>query len=194
MHVPLLALAQVDGGQLGDPLEGLRWIDTVGLAIVGVFVLLGAWRGLWWQVFRLVGVVAAVGIARAVTPQVAPAFERGLPELDPRIAYGIAWILLFVGVLLAAALVGRLGKKSLQAMQLSTVDRFGGALAGGVTGALLHLAFVFAIDHLGAADWSTRTLTDTYSKAATDAIGRRLPEAYAGASSREDPEGVPDGR
>jgi len=175
-----IAFLQVDVAQLGDRITGLRWIDTVGLALVGGFLLLGAWRGLWWQVFRLVGVVAAVAVARAVTPRLAPVFEQNLPELDPRVAYGITWVILFVAVLFAAALIGRLGKKSLQAMQLSTVDRLGGAVAGGVTGALMHLALVVVIDNFAGMDWSQHTLADTYSKAATDAIGAQLPEAYAG--------------
>lgn len=183
-----LALLQVDVSQLGDQFAGLRWVDTVGLAVVGGFLLLGAWRGLWWQVFRLVGVFAAVAVARAVTPRLAPVFEGSLPDLDPRIAYGITWVLLFVAVLFAAALVGRLGKKSLQAMQLSTIDRVGGAIAGGVTGALLHIAFVVVLDNVGGMQWSESTLADTYSKKATDAIGARLPEAYAGQSE------APDGR
>lgn len=175
----LLGCVQADVGQIGEAVAGLRWIDTVGLALVGGFLLLGAWRGLWWQVFRLVGVVAAVAVARAVTPRLSPVFEQNLPELDPRIAYGITWVLLFIAVLLLAALIGRLGKKSLQVMQLSAVDRLGGAIAGGVTGALIHLAFVVAIDNVASQDWSVRTLDETYSKAATDAIGARLPEAYA---------------
>lgn len=158
---------------------GLHWVDTVGLAVVALFLLLGAWRGLWWQVFRLVGVVVAVAVARAVTPRLLPTVERALPELDPRLAYGIAWVVLFVAVLLVAALLGRLGRKSLEAMKLSTVDRVGGALAGGITGALLHVAFVVAIDHVAAPEWAETTLSQTYSKAATDAIGARLPEAYA---------------
>ena len=44
-------------------LSALHWIDQVGLGISALFLALGAWRGLWWQVVRLLGLAAAVAIA-----------------------------------------------------------------------------------------------------------------------------------
>jgi uncharacterized membrane protein required for colicin V production len=181
----LSTLLQPDGGPGAAPFLDLRWIDTVGLVVVLVGVLLGALRGLWWQVFRLVGVVAAVAVARAATPGLVPRLRSLLTALDPRVAYGIVWVLVFVAVLLCAALVGRLGRSGLKAMQLSTVDRVGGACAGALTGALLHLALVVAMQHLGGGPW----LSGTYSMAATEAIGARLPRAYA--ADERAPHGVP---
>jgi uncharacterized membrane protein required for colicin V production len=156
----------------------MPWIDVVGLVVVGLFLLLGALRGLWWQVFRLVAVVAAVGIARAATPHAAPALALRLGDLDPRIVHGLVWGGVFVGVLALAAFLGRLGRKTLEAMHLSTVDRVGGALAGAVTGGLLHIAFVVVIATLGTEGFARATLEGTLSGATYDAVAPRH-EAFA---------------
>ena len=41
----------------------LAWIDMVGLGLVALFLVLGLVRGLWWQIIRLLGVAAAVGLS-----------------------------------------------------------------------------------------------------------------------------------
>ena len=45
-----------------------HWVDALGLAILLLFAFLGARRGLWWQVVRLLGAVAVVAVAVGVLP------------------------------------------------------------------------------------------------------------------------------
>ena len=71
------------------PSLSLSWLDTFGLVIVGVMLLLGAFRGLWWQVIRLVGLVGAVAIARALSPKLAPHLAEQFPDLPSRVGFGI---------------------------------------------------------------------------------------------------------
>lgn len=169
MLAPTLALLQEP-----PTASDLAWIDLVGLGLVGLFGLLGAFRGLWWQVFRLVGLVAAVGIARAFAPRLAGRAEDWL-SLAPPLAQGLSWLALFLFVLLVASLVGRLGKKTLEAMQLGLADRFGGLLAGAVTGLLLHAAFLVGLTYLAPESWVERTLRGTWSRPVLEVVTTRAP-------------------
>jgi uncharacterized membrane protein required for colicin V production len=152
-----------------------RWLDLVGIGLIVLFLVLGLRRGLWWQLVRLLGLAAAIAVARALAPRLTPQLVAAIPDLDPRVASGVVWItLLLIGLALVAT-VGRLGKASIEAAQLGFVDRLGGALAGALSGALLHAAIVLLIVLLGPADWSREAVRDTRSARLFDTLGRRVP-------------------
>jgi uncharacterized membrane protein required for colicin V production len=152
----------------------LHWIDWTGLALLGGFALLGLLRGLWWQVVRLVGLVASAALARTFSGAGAEHL-REWTSWSPEIAQGVAWIGIFVAGLLVTALVGTLGKKSLEAMQLGLVDRAGGAAVGLATGALLHVAGLLALAHLGPQPWTEETLAGTHSRGLLQLVTTRYP-------------------
>lgn len=155
--------------------HGLFGIDGLGLLFVGGFAALGAARGLWWQVLRLVGLVLAAWAASSVTPLFAAKLADSTAELDPRLVRGTVWLLaFFLGLALFAA-VGRLGHKLLKAMHLATLDRLGGAFAGALSGLLLHAALVASIAHLGTESFAERTLIGTRSGALYGALSQRVP-------------------
>lgn len=129
-------------------ISSLPLIDKVGLGIVGLFFLLGIWRGLWWQVVRLLGVVLAVGLARSVSPQLTPRVQDAM-DLSPAMSHGLSWFLLFLTGLVVAALLGLLGKKALDALQLNLMDRIGGAVVGLATGLSLHVALLVLLGGVG---------------------------------------------
>lgn len=147
----------------GEALASVPWIDQVGLVLIGVFMLLGIWRGLWWQVVRLMGVIMSVTLARTLTPRFQGAAERTF-DLSPSVSHALVWFLIFVGGLVVASLLGLIGKKALQTMQLGLVDRAGGALAGALTGMVLHSAFLVLISALGTAQWTTQILEGSKSR------------------------------
>jgi hypothetical protein len=89
----------------------LRWLDLVGLACVVVLALVGARRGLWWQSLRLLGLIAAVAVARAAAPRFAALLREVFGGLEARLSEGLAWALVFGCGLLVVALVGRLVKR-----------------------------------------------------------------------------------
>ncbi len=153
----------------------LAWIDLLGLGLLGAFLILGFVRGLWWQVIRLVGVVAAVLIARAASPTLAPKLVAQWPDLQPRLAHGIAWFGIFLAAMIAATVLGLLGKRLLQAMQLGLFDRVGGAAVGAATGLLVHVAVLVAIVQLGSEPFVARTISGTTSEHLVDALGARWP-------------------
>lgn len=164
----LLALQETaDSGGLDLP-----WVDIVGLSISGLFILLGLWRGLWWQVIRFLGVVAAIGVARVLTPRFLPTVEEALPEMKEGLSEGILWFLLFIGGLIVASLLGMLGKKALEAMQLGLMDRAGGAVAGAFTGVLLHGAFLVGLVTIAPTDYSQKTLAGSGSEVLLEVLGK----------------------
>ena len=153
----------------------LAALDIVGLVVLGLLVLLGLWRGLWWQVIRLVGVVAAVALARAFGAGLAEPIAERWPDVSSRLAYGIAWIGIFLVTMGAATLLGLLGTKLLAAMQLGLVNRVGGGVAGAVTGILIHVAVLVALVQLAPEEFVGRAVAGTYSEKLYDAVGSRWP-------------------
>jgi membrane protein required for colicin V production len=151
------------------------WIDLVGGGLIAVFLVLGFVRGLWWQVIRAVGLIAAVLVARAASPRIAPWIADTWPDLSPRLANGIAWFGVFLLALVAATLFGLLGRKVLEAMQLGLADRFGGAAVGALTGLLLHVALLVILCQLATEGYLSRTLEGTTSERIVDVVGARWP-------------------
>jgi membrane protein required for colicin V production len=153
---------------------GLAWIDWLGLGLLALFLVLGAVRGLWWQVMRLAGLALAIAVARAFGPLLEPRVSSLLgPDFSPRVAYGLVWVTLFIAALAVAALLGHLGRRALEAMQLGLADRFWGALVGALTGVLMHVALLVVLVQLAPEPWLRETLTDTGSERVLLAVGRR---------------------
>jgi len=155
------------------------WIDLVGLGLIVGCLAFGIAHGLWWQVLRLVGLLGAVLIARALAPRVAGAVQPAFAELSPVLVHGLAWLVCFVGGLLVFAWLGALGRGALQVLHLDLVDRCGGALAGALSGLLLHLALVCVLVQLAPQDWSARTFHGSYSARLFDGLAARYPIALA---------------
>lgn len=154
--------------------DALTWPDQVGLVVVGTFLVLGAVRGLWWQVIRLAGLLFAGILARALAPRFSGtlAESSGLPIA---FSQGLVWFAIFVLGLVAASLLGTIGKKSLEWMQLGLVDRFGGALAGVLTGVALQAALLVLLSYLGPQPWTADTLRGTRSERLLRLVSGRLP-------------------
>jgi len=163
-------------------LGGLPWVDQVGLLIVLLFLVLGVWRGLWWQVIRLLGVLAAVMLARGLTPRFSPALEERFHELSPLLVGGALWLTLFLAGLVVASVFGMIGKRALETLQLGLIDRVGGGMAGALTGVVLHSALLVLLCTLPAREWSVETLRGSRSAQLLDAMttkGRILVDARA---------------
>lgn len=157
------------------PAIALPDIDTVGLILISVFALMGAVRGLWWQVIRLFGLGASVFVARTMSPRIVPYLEEALDGPDPRMLAGAVYIVLFLLSLAAVASLGRLGRKVLEAAALGMVDRMGGLLAGALTGALLHAALVTALLQAGEKQWVSEVLGGSKSEALVEVLVAKLP-------------------
>jgi membrane protein required for colicin V production len=159
----------------GLEVSDLRWLDIVGLVLVAFFCVLGLRRGLWWQLVRLLGLTASIAVARAVAPRLSPRLVELFEGLDPRLANGIVWTIVLAIGLILVALIGRIGKETLAVVALGWLDRIGGALAGALTGLLVHTALVVVLCQTSAREWSLQAVNGTHSQQLVDTMARRIP-------------------
>ncbi|MFI0546693.1 MAG: CvpA family protein [Brachymonas sp.] len=126
-----------------------NWIDYLCLAIVIISLLLGLWRGLIYEVFSLVGWVAAFGLAQhyaaALQPKLAGLLALG--NWGSAGQYALSFCVIFVAVLVLAGLLAWGLKQLTAAVGLKPVDRLLGA-GFGLLRALLILLILTALAHL----------------------------------------------
>lgn len=165
----------------------LRVVDAALLLSVILFAWIGAVRGLAWQLVRLVGVVAALAVARALAPRAALWVAARFPSLEDRAAHAVAWCATLALALSLVAVLLRLVREDEVAPQLGLVDRAGGALAGALAAVVLHVGLVVAVCGLGPREWSIAALSGTQSQRLFAAWTQRVPlfvDARAAATLR----------
>lgn len=116
----------------------MTWLDY---AVVGVFaasLVVGAWRGLVREVLSILGWVIAFLAANLLAGPLGPVMPQAIPSPELRIA--AAYVAVFVGALMATALVGLLLSKIVKAAGLGGMDRMLGAVFGIARGLLIVLA------------------------------------------------------
>ena len=157
-----------------DPtLSQLAPLDLVGAVLVSALLALGAWRGLWWQVIRLAGVVLAVVAARLFAERGALWIGENWPDLPLRAAHGISWVGFFLLALGASSLLGLLGQRLLEIMQLGLLNRVAGGLLGAATGFLLHVALLMGLCQLAPPNFVETHVAGTVSENVVDVVGSR---------------------
>jgi membrane protein required for colicin V production len=130
-------------------------VDWILLAVLGVSVLLGMWRGLVREVISLAGWVAGFWIAQAWAPQMAEWLPlQGASEV---LRYLAGFITVFLAVLVLSVVLGWVVSKLVSAVGLGLLDRLLGGVFGGLRGAvlLLTLAVVVSLTPLQSAPWWT---------------------------------------
>lgn len=133
-------------------------VDWILLAVLGASLLLGAWRGLMYELILLAGWVAAFVLAQWWAPEVAPRLPLG--GLSEPVRYAAAFVLVFVGGAFAAGLIASIIRRLVRAVGLRPVDRVLGATFGLVRGVVLILALgvVMGMTPLGTStDWRGST-------------------------------------
>ena len=112
----------------------LGWVDIVLLAIFGLSVLVGLWRGFVFEIVSLLGWLVAYIIANSAGPVLADLIPYGA---DPQVRLWIAYVAVFVLVLLTCTLLARMLRALVAATPLSFVDHLLGAAFGALRGALV---------------------------------------------------------
>jgi membrane protein required for colicin V production len=119
-------------------------LDWIFAAVLLASMLLGAWRGLVFEVLSLLSWVAAFVLAQWLALDAA----RYLP-MDGASAvmrYAAGFVLVFLVVVLLGSLVAVVVKKLTMAVGLRPVDRALGAVFGSVRGVLLLLVATVLVD------------------------------------------------
>lgn len=122
--------------------------DWLLCAVLLLSMLVGAWRGLVYELMSLAGWVAAFVLAQWLAQDVA----QKLPFLKDAVAqvqYAAAFVLVFVAALFAVGLLSWLLKKIVETAGLRPMDRTLGAVFGLARGVLLLLAVTVVVQLLG---------------------------------------------
>ena len=114
--------------------------DYAVLTIIAASVLLGLWRGVVSEILALAAWIVAFLVARAAAADVANWLAAHIAE--PGLRLPVAYVLVFVGVLLVFAIARMLISLMLKAVGLGLLDRLLGAGFGVLRGTLVVLAVV----------------------------------------------------
>ncbi len=112
-------------------------LDWIFAAVLLLSVLLGAWRGLVYEVLSLVSWLAAFVLAQWFAPDVAQRLP--MSGASDMVRYAAGFVLVFIVTVMLGGLLATLVKKLLATVGLRPVDRVLGAAFGLTRGVLLLL-------------------------------------------------------
>ena len=156
-------------------MASLDWIFVV--VLLGS-MLLGAWRGLVYEILSLLGWVVAFMVARTWAQAVA--LWLPLDGWDMQLRYAAAFVLLIVGALFAWGVISWLSKQLIEAVGLRPVDRTLGALFGVLRGGLLLLVLALVIQYtpMNKALWWQESTLAPWLTAALSVVLPALPQDW----------------
>ena len=153
-------------------------LDWVFIAVLAASLVLGALRGLVYEVLSVLSWIAAFLLAQMFAPDVAKVLPMGG---SPEVArYAAAFVLVFIGVVVAGALLAWLTKKVVEAVGLRPVDRVLGAGFGVLRGVLLLMAIAIVVNMtpLRRGEWWAESTGAAMSTAAVKQLKPVLPERF----------------
>ena len=154
-------------------------LDWIFVVVLLASMLMGAWRGLVFEVISLLGWGAAFWCAQAFATGVAAWLPIGEAEAAWR--YPLAFVLVFVGVAFGVGLAASLMRRLVSAAGLSPVDRTLGGAFGLARGAvvLLVLAVMVHLLALSEGAWWRDSRSAGVLDAALQGLKPSLPEKLA---------------
>ncbi|MCI5068671.1 CvpA family protein [Acidovorax sp.] len=128
-------------------------LDWIFAAVLLASMLIGAWRGLVFEVLSLMGWVASFFVAQWFAEDMAALLPMG--QSAEALRYAAGFVVVFVGAVFACGLLTWLAKKLVDAIGLRPADRALGALFGVLRGMVLLLAaaVVAGLTPMGDAGW-----------------------------------------
>ena len=152
--------------------------DWIFLGVLGFSLLLGAWRGLVYEVLSVFGWVVSFYAAQWFAPQVAELLP--IRSASEPVRYAAAFVLIFIAALFTWGLLAFLLKKLVQAIGLRPVDRTLGALFGLLRGLILLLAATVVINMtaLRNSDWWLESKGAPVLAATLKGLKPALPERF----------------
>ena len=127
--------------------------DWILIAALAASMLLGALRGLVYEVLSVMGWIAAFLLAQWFSPDVAE--KLPMQNSGEALRYAAAFVLVFIASVFLAGLISALMKKIISVVGLRPVDRMMGAIFGLFRGLifLLALSVVVHMTALQESDW-----------------------------------------
>ena len=154
-------------------------VDWIFLAVLVSSMLLGAWRGLVYEVLSVLGWAASFYIALVFAPQVASLLP--LQSVSEPVRYAAGFVLVFIAAVFAAGLLALMFKKLIEAIGLRPIDRTLGTAFGLVRGGILLLAAAVVMDMttLKQSAWWQESTGAVALSAALKGLKPVLPEQFA---------------
>lgn len=118
-------------------------VDWIFLVVLAFSLLLGAWRGLVFEVLSLLSWIAAFVLAQWLALDVATRLP--MSGASESIQYAAGFVLVFVVSIFVGGLLARMIKKMFAAAGLAPADRALGAVFGLARGVVLLLAATVAV-------------------------------------------------
>lgn len=153
-------------------------LDWVFLAVLAASFVIGAWRGLVYEVLSVMSWVAAFVVAQWLAPDAAALLPvQRAPEAG---RYAVGFVIVFIAVVFTGGLLAWLTKKLVDSVGLRPIDRALGALFGLVRGAVLLLVVAIVINMSPAAryGWWTDSSGAALSLAVLKGLKPVLPERF----------------
>ena len=153
-------------------------VDWMFLAVLLVSLVVGAWRGLVFEVLSVLSWAAAFVLAQWFAPDVAA--HLSMSGAGEEIRYAAGFVIVFVASIFAGGLVAFLVKKLIAAVGLRPADRLLGAGFGLVRGVLLLLAVtvVVGMTPLHTSAWWTEATGPHITAAALKGLKPLLPQDF----------------
>lgn len=154
----------------------LDWILT---GVLVFSLLLGALRGLVYEVLSVLGWAASFYAAQWFAPQVATWLP--LQSASNTLRYAAAFVLVFIAAVFVAGLLAALVKKLVDAIGLRPVDRTLGAAFGVLRGVIMLLAATVVVNMtaLKSSDWWLASKGAPVLTATLGSLKPLLPEQFA---------------
>ncbi|MFN5349771.1 MAG: CvpA family protein [Polaromonas sp.] len=154
-------------------------VDWVLLAVLVFSMLLGAWRGLVYEVLSVLGWAVSFYAAQYFAPLVSGWLP--MQSSGDAVRYAAAFVLVFVAAVFTAGLLASLLKKLTEAIGLRPIDRTMGAAFGLVRGVIFLLAasVVVGMTDLKQSPWWQDSKGAPVLTATLNGLKPVLPEQFA---------------
>lgn len=173
-----------------EMISEITWIDIIIIAIFLFSTIVAFFKGFVRSVISLITWIAAIGLALTQAEQVAMLLPESMDTLSlplgdrdygSNVRVGVAFILIFIGVLLLGGLINFVFGQIMQAQNLKGMDRalgmlFGLIRASAIVVILIMLTSAFTTLQESAA-WKDSLLISPFESAAQWTVGK-LPEQY----------------
>jgi len=156
----------------------MNWVDIAILALIGLSILVGVWRGFLREVVSILVWVAAAWVAVRYSG-VAAAALAGWIEV-PSVRSIIAFVALFVVVLMIGGLMTWLLGKLVESTGLSGTDRLLGMVFGALRGVVLVtlVVMVAGFTPFPGDPWWRQSYLLPYFETAAGEVAEWLPEEF----------------
>ena len=124
----------------------LNWVDWVIIVVLTLSTLISLWRGFVREALSLAAWVVAFLAASVFADPVAALLSDIIKNVTGR--YIVAYVVLFVGVLVLGTIVNALMAKLIRVSGLSGLDRLLGTIFGFTRGLIIMLVVVFIAQEL----------------------------------------------